>query len=149
MAKKRANGEGSIRKKPSGRWEGRYTQGIDPVTGKAIQKSVSAKTQAECKEKLAKAIRENRGVPINHTGDYTVAEWCRLWFETYSKPNICATTENIVHYQQEGGFPDRVVACVGTQYHTKSRIENNSLLVELFTVNLMQHNRAPHVLHHI
>ena len=29
MAKKRANGEGSIRKKPSGRWEGRYTQGID------------------------------------------------------------------------------------------------------------------------
>ena len=61
MAKKRANGEGSIRKKPSGRWEGRYTQGIDPVTGRAIQKSVSAKTQAECKEKLAKAIRENRG----------------------------------------------------------------------------------------
>ena len=86
MAKKRANGEGSIRKKPSGRWEGRYTQGIDPVTGRAIQKSVSAKTQAECKEKLAKAIRENRGVPLNHTGDYTAAEWCRLWFETYSKP---------------------------------------------------------------
>ena len=24
MAKKRANGEGSIRKKPNGRWEGRY-----------------------------------------------------------------------------------------------------------------------------
>ena len=88
MAKKRANGEGSIRKKPSGRWEGRYTQGIDPVTGRAIQKSVSATTQAECKEKLAKAIRENRGVPLNHTGDYTAAEWCRLWFETYSKPNI-------------------------------------------------------------
>ena len=35
MPKKRANGEGSIRKKPSGRWEGRYTQGIDPVTGRA------------------------------------------------------------------------------------------------------------------
>ena len=24
MAKKRANGEGSIRRKPNGRWEGRY-----------------------------------------------------------------------------------------------------------------------------
>ena len=36
MAKKRANGEGSIRKKPNGRWEGRYTQGIDPSTGRAI-----------------------------------------------------------------------------------------------------------------
>ena len=50
MPKKRANGEGSIRKKPNGRWEGRYTQGIDPVTGRAVQKSVSARTQAECKE---------------------------------------------------------------------------------------------------
>ena len=37
MAKKRANGEGSIRKKPNGRWEGRYTQGIDPSTGRAIR----------------------------------------------------------------------------------------------------------------
>ena len=58
MPKKRANGEGSIRKKPNGRWEGRYTQGIDPKTGRAIQKSVSARTQAECKEKLARAIRD-------------------------------------------------------------------------------------------
>ena len=100
MAKKRANGEGSIRKKPNGRWEGRYTQGIDPSTGRAIQKSVSARTQAECKEKLAKAIRDNRGIPVNHNEDYTVAEWCRLWFETYSKPvirpNTAKTYENVI-----------------------------------------------------
>ena len=50
MPKKRANGEGSIRKKPNGRWEGRYTQGIDPVTGRAVQKSVSARTRAERKK---------------------------------------------------------------------------------------------------
>ena len=93
MSKKRANGEGSIRRKPNGRWEGRYTQGFDPVTGKALQKSVSAKTQAECKEKLRRAIQENRGVPLhNHNGDYTVAEWCRLWFDTYAKPHIRSTT---------------------------------------------------------
>ena len=65
MKKKRANGEGSIRRKPSGTWEGRYTQGIDPVTGKAIQKSVSAKTQAECRDKLRQAIRDNRGIPMH------------------------------------------------------------------------------------
>jgi len=28
MAKKRANGEGSIRKRKDGRWEGRYTAGL-------------------------------------------------------------------------------------------------------------------------
>ena len=109
MTKKRANGEGSIRKKPSGRWEGRYTQGIDPITGKAIQKSVSAKTQAECKEKLAKAIRENRGVPLNHTGDYTAAEWCRLWFETYSKPNIRYNTAK----GYEGIIEHHIIPAIG------------------------------------
>lgn len=88
MAKKRANGEGSIRRKPNDRWEGRYTQGIDPNTGSAIQKSVSAKTQTECRDKLARVIRDNRGIPVNHDGDYTAAEWCRLWFEPYSKPAI-------------------------------------------------------------
>lgn len=109
MAKKRANGEGSIRKKPSGRWEGRYTQGIDQVSGRAIQKSVSAKTQAECKEKLAKAIRENRGVPLNHTGDYTAAEWCRLWFETYSKPNIRYNTAK----GYEGIIEHHIIPAIG------------------------------------
>ena len=36
MAKKRANGEGNIRKRSDGRWEGRYTAGYHPDTGKRI-----------------------------------------------------------------------------------------------------------------
>ena len=58
MPKKRANGEGSIRKRKDGRWEGRYTAGNDPTTGKPIHKSVLAKTQSEAKEKLKQAIAE-------------------------------------------------------------------------------------------
>ena len=58
MAKKRANGEGNIRKRKDGRWEGRYTVGYDEKTGKRITKSVLGKTQAEVKEKLAKAVVE-------------------------------------------------------------------------------------------
>ena len=45
--KKRANGEGSLRKRKDGRWEGRYTAGNDPATGKPIHKSVLAKNQSE------------------------------------------------------------------------------------------------------
>ena len=52
MAKKRANGEGSIRKRKDGRWEGRYTAGRDPATGKTIYKNVLGKTRGEVKEKL-------------------------------------------------------------------------------------------------
>lgn len=88
MPKKRANGEGSIRKRSDGRWEGRYTAGRDPVTGKAIYKNVLAKTQKECKEKLTRAIEGNAKVDVLRSGKYTVAEWVRLWFETYSKPSI-------------------------------------------------------------
>ena len=47
MSKRRANGEGSIRKRKDGRWEGRYTAGRDPVTGRTIYKNVLGKTQAE------------------------------------------------------------------------------------------------------
>lgn len=55
MPKKRANGEGNIRKRKDGRWEGRFTAGRDPETGKQIFKNVLGRTQAEVKDKLRKA----------------------------------------------------------------------------------------------
>ncbi len=79
MSKKRANGEGNIRKRKDGRWEGRYTAGRDPDTGKAIYKNVLGKTQAEVKEKLKRAIEENGKVDVSKAGQYTVADWCWLW----------------------------------------------------------------------
>ena len=61
MAKRRANGEGNLRKRKDGRWEGRYTAGRDPETGRAIYKNVLGKTQAEAKAKLKQAIEEAKG----------------------------------------------------------------------------------------
>ena len=97
MAKKRANGEGSIRKRSDGRWEGRYTAGYDPETGKRITKNVLGKTQAEVKEKLAKAIEESKKLDIVRSDEYTVGEWLRLWYELYAKPNIRPTTADSYH----------------------------------------------------
>ncbi len=92
MAKKRANGEGNIRKRKDGRWEGRYTAGYHPETGKRIIKNVLGKTQAEVKEKLAKAIEDSKALDVVHADEYTVGEWLRLWYELYAKPNIRPTT---------------------------------------------------------
>ena len=75
MAKKRANGEDNIRKRKDGRWEGRYTAGYDPATGKRIIKNVLGKTQAEVKEKLARAIEDNKGLDVVKAGQYTVGQW--------------------------------------------------------------------------
>ena len=46
MPKRRANGEGNIRKRKDGRWKGRCTAGYDPESGKRIIKNVLGKTQA-------------------------------------------------------------------------------------------------------
>ena len=70
MAKKRANGEGNIRKRKDGRWEGRYTAGHDPETGKAIYKNVLGRTQAEAKAKLKAAIEETKVLDVTKVGKY-------------------------------------------------------------------------------
>ncbi len=92
MSKKRANGEGSIRKRKDGRWEGRYTAGRDPQTGKPIYKNVLGKTQGEVREKLKRAMEDNKKVDVTKTGQYTVAQWCWLWHENYCKPAVKDTT---------------------------------------------------------
>ena len=88
MAKRRANGEGSIRKRPDGRWEGRYTAGRDSETGKTVYKNVLGKTQAEVKVKLKQAIQENTEVDTLKAEKYTVGQWMDIWFENYAKIKV-------------------------------------------------------------
>ena len=88
MAKKRANGEGNIRKRKDGRWEGRYTAGHDPETGKAIYKNVLGRTQTEAKSKLKAAIEETKSLDVTKAGKYTVGTWMDEWFENYAKIKV-------------------------------------------------------------
>ena len=92
MAKKRANGEGSIRKRSDGRWEGRYTAGYHPETGKRIIKNVLGKTQAECKAKLNAALESVKSIDVSRADEYTVATWLRSWYDIYAKPNVRVAT---------------------------------------------------------
>ena len=92
MSKKRANGEGNIRKRKDGRWEGRHTAGYNPETGKRIIKNVLGKTQAECKAKLAAAMEASKGVDVSCADEYTVATWLRSWYDIYAKPNVRVAT---------------------------------------------------------
>ena len=92
MAKKRANGEGNIRKRKDGRWEGRFTAGHDPSTGKQVIKSVLGKTQAEVKEKLKKAMDDAQKVDFTKSGKYTVGLWMDEWFENVAKIKVRASS---------------------------------------------------------
>lgn len=140
MAKKRANGEGSIRKRADGRWEGRYTAGYHPETGKRIIKNVLGKTQAECKAKLKKAIEESQALDISRANEYTVATWLRTWFELYAKPHIRPSTMNYYHRNIEqhvapaiGDIPlNKLAAPCGICYiRAASTVEYNKPIQEV------------------
>ena len=85
-----ANGNGTIRKRSDGRWEARYTSGIDPGTGKQIQKSVYGNTQKEVRIKLTQIANDiDQGVFTEPT-KMTVGSWLDLWLKEYKadvKPN--------------------------------------------------------------
>ena len=92
MPKRRANGEGNIRKRKDGRWEGRYTAGYDETTGKRLIKNVLGKTQAEVKEKLAKAVAEAESVDVRRADEYTLGTWLQTWYKLYAKPHLRFST---------------------------------------------------------
>ena len=79
-----AQGSGSIRKRPDGRWEARYTSGVNPQTGKQVQRSIYGKTQKEVREKLRSITAKiDKGVytePIR----ITLGEWLDIWLKEYT-----------------------------------------------------------------
>ena len=88
---KGAKGGGTIRQRPDGRWEARYTLGIDPGTGKQIQKSVYGQTQKEVRQKLSAALTElDSGTYIAPTS-MKLGAWLDQWLQAYTgnvKPAI-------------------------------------------------------------
>ena len=114
MAKRRAKGEGNIRKRSDGRWEGRYVAGHD-ANGKPIRKNVLGKTQAEVREKLKQAISDARGLDVGKADEYTVGAWVETWYAVYSKPHIRENTQK--YYRR---FIDRhVIPMLGNIKLTK------------------------------
>ena len=80
---KNAKGAVTIRKRPDGRWEGRYSVGFDPKTGKQIQKSVYGSAQKEVRQKLTQVTAElDEGIYIEPTS-LKVGTWLDIWLKDY------------------------------------------------------------------
>ncbi len=84
MASKNANGNGTIRKRKDGRWEGRVTTGVDMRTGKQIQRSVYGKTKKETAQKLREIIADVDSGLLVESGSMTVGEWMEIWINQYA-----------------------------------------------------------------
>lgn len=93
MGRKRKSGEGTVRLRKDGRWEGRVVIGYDeknlPKT-----KSVLAKTKAECVEKLTVLRASIASLPPTKAKlDMPFGEWMDFWYESYCKPNSKSNTQ--------------------------------------------------------
>lgn len=82
--KRGAQGGGSIRKRSDGRWEARYTVGIDPKTGKQIQRSVYGKTQKEVRQQLSKITAEIDDGSYLEPSRMKLSDWLDIWLKDYS-----------------------------------------------------------------
>ena len=93
MGRKRKNGEGTVRLRKDGRWEGRVIIGYDEK-GLPKTKNVLAKTKGECIEKL-KALKATitPDTSAKLKADMPFGEWLDYWYETYCKPNARPATQ--------------------------------------------------------
>lgn len=104
MAKRAAQGTGTIRKKTvtrSGKeytyWEARYTEGVDTGTGKQVQRSITGKTQKEVAQKLKAATHSIDTGTYTAPCKMTVGEWVDIWAKDYLggvKPTTVSVYKN-------------------------------------------------------
>ena len=95
MAKKSntrtAQGAGSIRQRPNGRWEARYTVGHNPGTGKQIRRSIYGATEKEVLKKLQQVHVDIENGVYTEPQKISVGEWLDIWLKDYAI-NIKPTT---------------------------------------------------------
>ena len=80
MAKRRPSGDGMVRKREDGRWEGRIVVGHKD-NGDPIFRYIYADTQKELTAKLRQNIDAYQGVELTEDSRMTLAEWLDRWLE--------------------------------------------------------------------
>ena len=93
LVKRRANGDGMIRKLKNGTWEGRIVVG-HKENGSSIFRYVYAKTQKELKQKLQRQIEEYKNVNLTEDSNMLLSDWLDIWLEDYMKSTIRINTYN-------------------------------------------------------
>jgi len=93
-----AQGGGTIRQRPDGRWEARFTVGRDPGTGKQIQRSVYGSTQKEVRQKLAQAVAALDNGDYFEPSKMTLVRWVEIWLEEYTGDKKYLTVK---HYKAQ------------------------------------------------
>ena len=91
MGKRRPSGDGMVRKRDDGRWEGRIVVG-HKANGDPIFRHVYAKTQKALTEKLHQSIECYQDVELTEDSRITLGEWLDRWLAEYKDGTIRSGT---------------------------------------------------------
>ena len=91
MGKRRPSGDGLVRKREDGRWEGRIVAG-HKKDGSPIYRAVFAEKQSELMPKLHQLKEQYAGVELTENSAITLGEWLERWLEEYKKPILRPST---------------------------------------------------------
>ena len=87
MAKRRPAGDGMVRKRDDGRWEGRIVIG-HRENGEPLFRHVYAKTQKALLDKLHQNIECYRDVELTEDSRMTLGEWLDRWLTEYKAGTV-------------------------------------------------------------
>ena len=130
MAKKRSHGEGTIRQRDGGRWEGTLMIGYQS-DGRRKYKTFYGRTQAEVKKKMrefqvAKENGELSGM------DYNFSDWADIWYENH-RDNIKPTTQENYRY---------TLRILKDHFGRRKILEIKAMDIEIFLKKLRRDGRS-------
>ena len=91
MSKRRPSGDGMVRKREDGRWEGRIVVG-HKENGDSIFQYVLAPTQKELLAKLHQNIEAFRDVDLCEDSRMTLGQWLDRWLDEYASVRLRDST---------------------------------------------------------
>ena len=112
MAKRRPSGDGMVRKRNDGRWEGRIVVG-HKENGDSIFRYVYAPTQKELSARLRQHIDSYQGADLTEQSRMTLSEWLDQWLESMSdtlRPNTLRNYRSYIENHIRPSLGDKQLA---------------------------------------
>ena len=117
MAKRRPAGDGLVRKRSDGRWEGRIVVG-HKADGRPIFRSVFARTQGELLKKLHAQLEAYRDVELTEASNLTLGQWLDKWLTDYMTLTLRESTliryKGMIEHQIKPYLGEEKISAIST-----------------------------------
>ena len=118
MAKRRPAGDGMVRKREDGRWEGRIVIG-HRENGEPLFRHVYAKTQKALLDKLHQNIECYRDVELTEDSRMTLGQWLDRWLTEYKagtvRPGTLKSYRCYIEYYIKPQLGDKQISLISQQ----------------------------------